>query len=107
MPVYTFDQLACRTAISSINTYQRYLSPRKGFSCPHRVLYRGESCSEHVKQTLKQQDLLSAVQMASTRFRACHQAAVTLSSSETNLVKINLKTKLQSGCIVIPCCIPI
>ncbi len=92
----TFDRLTRRSAIASINTYQRYFSPRKGFACPHRVLY-GESCSEYVKRLLGQQSLLTTVQMAPQRFRACQAAALTLQST----------VKPQSSCIVIPCCIPL
>lgn len=98
MSPLTFNRMARRSAISSINAYQRYLSPRKGFACPHRVLYQGKSCSEYVKQTLSSQGLLAAIRVAPKRFRACGLAATDL----------QLKgTKQQGGCIVIPCCIPI
>ncbi len=92
----TFDRFTRRGAIASINTYQRYMSPRKGFACPHRVLY-GESCSDYIKQLLGQQSLLATVKMAPQRFRACQAAASTLQST----------IKPQNSCIVIPCCIPL
>lgn len=87
-----------RSAISSINAYQRYLSPRKGFACPHRVLHQSESCSEYVKQTLIRQGLFAAIQAAPERFQACGSAATALRMNGT---------RQQGGCIVIPCCIPI
>ena len=98
MSPLTFNKMARRSAVSSINAYQRYLSPRKGFACPHRVLHQGASCSQYVKQTLIDQGLLAAIQVAPKRFRACGSAAIALQLQGT---------KQQGGCVVIPCCIPI
>ncbi|MEH2260005.1 membrane protein insertion efficiency factor YidD [Nostoc sp.] len=39
-----------------ISQYQKYLSPLKGYSCPHRLLYGNESCSQYVKRTILEQD---------------------------------------------------
>ncbi|NJP09090.1 MAG: membrane protein insertion efficiency factor YidD [Leptolyngbyaceae cyanobacterium RU_5_1] len=96
MAVITIESFATQLAIASINTYQKHLSPRKGFSCPHRLLHGGESCSEYVKHMLINQDLQTVLQTATQRFRACNVAAQ------------NLRNQKQSGgCIIIPCCIPI
>jgi putative component of membrane protein insertase Oxa1/YidC/SpoIIIJ protein YidD len=94
---YTFDALMRRGAIASIRTYQQHFSPRKGFACPHRMLY-GESCSDYVKQLLEQQSLRATIKLAPQRFRACKLAASKLQAAHT---------RQQGGCIVIPCCIPI
>jgi putative component of membrane protein insertase Oxa1/YidC/SpoIIIJ protein YidD len=95
MNASTFDFFATQAAIASLNTYQKHLSPRKGFSCPQRLLHGGESCSDYVKTILTHQSLRQAIQLAPARFRACKTAAQTLSH------------QAQGGCIVIPCCIPI
>ncbi|MGB7444313.1 MAG: membrane protein insertion efficiency factor YidD [Coleofasciculaceae cyanobacterium] len=93
----TIESFATQTAIASLKTYQKHLSPRKGFSCPHRLLYGGESCSDYVKRTLlSEQKLSAAIKMAPQRFKACKFAAQTLQTS-----------KAEGGCIVVPCCIPI
>jgi putative component of membrane protein insertase Oxa1/YidC/SpoIIIJ protein YidD len=91
----SLDTLTRQTAIQSIQLYQRHLSPRKGYSCPHRVLYQENSCSDYVKSLLMKQDLTSTVQMSMQRFRSCALAAQ------------KLKLQNQGGCIVIPCCIPL
>jgi putative component of membrane protein insertase Oxa1/YidC/SpoIIIJ protein YidD len=91
----SLESLTRRTALSSIGLYQNYLSPRKSFSCPHRVLYGERSCSDYVKHLLLEQSLSSVVQMSMQRFRHC-----TLAAQE-------LRSKNQGGCIVIPCCIPL
>jgi putative component of membrane protein insertase Oxa1/YidC/SpoIIIJ protein YidD len=96
MPAIPFESFATQAAIGSIEAYQKHLSPRKGFSCPHRLLEGGESCSEYVKRILTNQDLLTAIQLAPDRFRACHSAAKALQSQQSS-----------GGCIVVPCCIPI
>lgn len=91
----SLDTLTRQTAIHSIQIYQRHLSPRKGYSCPHRVLYKEDSWSDYVKHLLMKRDLTSAIQMSVQRFRSCALAAQ------------ELKLQNQGGCIVIPCCIPL
>nr|WP_315791931.1 membrane protein insertion efficiency factor YidD [Fischerella sp. JS2] len=95
MSVSTIETFVTQAAIASLNTYQKHLSPRKGFSCPHRLLYGGESCSDYVKRLLINQNLLTAIQMAPQRFKACKLSAQIQSQ------------RAEGGCIVIPCCIPI
>lgn len=89
------DGLTRQTAIHAIELYQQHLSPRKGFECPHRVLYGDESCSDYVKLLFHQQNLASALRQSVQRFQSCGLAAKTL----------HLQT--HGGCIVIPCCIPL
>jgi putative component of membrane protein insertase Oxa1/YidC/SpoIIIJ protein YidD len=91
-----FEPVARKIAIDSIATYQKYISPRKGFACAHRMLHGGESCSMHIKHLLLEESLISAIEMSRQRFKACIAASQTLKA-----------TKATSGCIVIPCCLPI
>jgi putative component of membrane protein insertase Oxa1/YidC/SpoIIIJ protein YidD len=96
MSTTTVESFATQAAIASLNLYQKHLSPRKGFGCPHRLLYGDESCSAYVKQMLISQDLRTALQLVPQRFQACKAAAQTLQRQQAG-----------SGCIVIPCCIPL
>ena len=91
------EALTRRTMTGSIHLYQQHLSPRKGFSCPHRLLYSESSCSDYVKDALLllTSDLKSAIQSSVKRFRSCSAAAQ------------ELGLKNQGGCVVIPCCIPL
>jgi putative component of membrane protein insertase Oxa1/YidC/SpoIIIJ protein YidD len=65
-------------AIAAINGYQRYLSPRKGFVCAHRVLLGGESCSEFIKQLTRTEGIWAALRSLRPRFQACRAAAKAL-----------------------------
>ncbi len=58
----------------AIRNYQRYISPYKGFSCAHRVLHGGESCSEYFRQLVARDDLSQAVARFQQRLGDCHQA---------------------------------
>ncbi|MBR8830850.1 MAG: putative membrane protein insertion efficiency factor [Chroococcopsis gigantea SAG 12.99] len=89
----TFDSLGQQLAISAISTYQQHISPRKGYSCAHRLMHDDLSCSEYVKQQLLHQDLATALSFTLQRFRDCRAASQQLSAS--------------SGCLILPCCIPI
>lgn len=61
-------------ALLSIRSYQRYLSPHKGFRCAYRCLYETESCSEYVRQAIAQQGLLAALPLMRQRFQDCQDA---------------------------------
>jgi putative component of membrane protein insertase Oxa1/YidC/SpoIIIJ protein YidD len=74
------DSWLRRLLIRLISAYQRYLSPHKGYSCAHRLLHGGESCSCYVKNALTETDLLTAIAQSKTRFAACTDAAETLAA---------------------------
>ncbi|AFZ36693.1 hypothetical protein Sta7437_3185 [Stanieria cyanosphaera PCC 7437] len=89
------QSLTQQIATEAINFYQQNISPYKGFSCPHRILHQGDSCSEYVKKLLTEQSLILAIEGSLQRFRDCAEASKTLQNQSS------------SGCIIIPCCIPI
>jgi putative component of membrane protein insertase Oxa1/YidC/SpoIIIJ protein YidD len=66
---------AARLAAWSIRQYQRRISPYKGFVCAHRVLHRGESCSQYVLRIVQQQGVRRALTAARGRFQDCRAAA--------------------------------
>ncbi|WP_414517731.1 membrane protein insertion efficiency factor YidD [Nostoc sp. PCC 9305] len=70
-------------AIGIIGVYQRHLSPRKGYSCAHRIVYGGDSCSEYVKNALADKSLFESTLLARQRFRECNIAYI---SSKTRVV---------------------
>ncbi|WP_193198127.1 membrane protein insertion efficiency factor YidD [Nostoc sp. MG11] len=98
MEIISFEPLAKTMAINSIATYQKYISPVKGFSCPHRLLHGGDSCSNYVKRMLSEQKLHDAVQSSIQRFQDCAASSKTLTTAET---------RSNFRCIVIPCCLPL
>jgi putative component of membrane protein insertase Oxa1/YidC/SpoIIIJ protein YidD len=66
-----FDRSLRSIAVLLIGGYQRHLSPRKGYSCAHRIVHGGESCSEYVKNVLADKSLFEATLLAKRRFKAC------------------------------------
>jgi putative component of membrane protein insertase Oxa1/YidC/SpoIIIJ protein YidD len=62
-------------AVSCINGYQRYLSKSKGYTCAHRALHKGDSCSEAVKKMVQAQGPVRCLGNVKGRFRACAAAA--------------------------------
>jgi len=91
----SFETVARYSAIQSIALYQQHLSPKKGFSCPHRMLHGDSSCSQYIKNLLLDQNLETVVKMSIQRFRDCAKASRALRYQ-----------KAQGGCIIIPCCLP-
>lgn len=65
-------------AVGSISLYQRWLSPRKGFCCAHRVLHRGPSCSEFMKMRCRKTGFTAALRDLRLRFLECREAAKTI-----------------------------
>ena len=94
MQVTSFEPLAKTMAINSIIAYKNYISPHKGFSCPHRLLHGGDSCSDYGEHLLTNQSLTKALKLSLQRFQDCAKSSKTLTNS-------------SGGCIVIPCCIPL
>lgn len=64
-----------KSVVFSIASYQRYLSPLKGFACAHRVHHQGESCSAYIKKAFIENDLQTAIVLSKRRFRDCAHAA--------------------------------
>jgi putative component of membrane protein insertase Oxa1/YidC/SpoIIIJ protein YidD len=67
-------------AVQLINGYQKYISPRKGFSCAYRKLLGGDSCSQYAKHIVAERGLLEAIPAMRIRFQGCKQASLTLRS---------------------------
>ena len=74
MTTNAFDSAIRQVATASISGYQRYISPHKGFSCAHRLLYGSESCSQFVKRTISQYGLIDGIKASRRRFQACKAA---------------------------------
>lgn len=70
--------LADRMALSTIEFYQRRISPRKGFVCAHRVLHGGESCSQFGHRAVAEVGVLPAIRLLNARFGECRAAAMLL-----------------------------
>jgi len=69
-----FDAALRQLAVASISGYQKHISPRKGFSCAHRVLYGGESCSQYIKGAIAKLGWFGAIKASRRRFAAGKRA---------------------------------
>ncbi|MDP1573050.1 MAG: membrane protein insertion efficiency factor YidD [Pseudomonadota bacterium] len=107
--------MVLRYAIAgAIVTYQRHISPHKGFCCAHRALHGGWSCSEFGHRVILRYGVLRFFRLQFRRFRRCTHAFSALQSQPPSDEKIYtdfpwkscLKSKeaqsLASGC----CCFP-
>jgi len=63
--------LVAQLALCSINLYQRYLSPAKGFSCAYRVLTGRDSCSAYGYRVIARHGLLNGWSLLRRRLHAC------------------------------------
>ena len=85
-------------AVWSIDVYQIYISPRKGFRCPHHQLHGVDSCSTHIRNLFSTQELPMSSVLAQTilRFQDCNLASKILGQDSPRM-----------KCYVIPCCFPL
>jgi putative component of membrane protein insertase Oxa1/YidC/SpoIIIJ protein YidD len=67
-------------AVTVIRGYQKFISPHKGFSCAHRVLYGCDSCSQYFKRVIAEEGILTAIANAKGRFQECREANEILKS---------------------------
>ena len=57
-----------------IGTYQRYVSPYKGFCCAYRVHTGRVSCSEFAKRAIARKGTVAGIVLSRLRFDACYAA---------------------------------
>ena len=75
LPIANIFNAASRgLAVTAISGYQKFISPHKGFSCAHRVLYGCESCSQYFKQVIAEEGIITAIANAKGRFQECREA---------------------------------
>ena len=73
---------AARVVDAAIRSYQRRLSPRKGYACAHRVAHGGTSCSAAVRGIVARRGVLRGVGPTVARFAACYRAAALLAEAD-------------------------
>lgn len=79
----TLDAIAAaprRVVDAAIAGYQRWLSPRKGYTCAHLVAEGGRSCSAVVRSIVAERGVLGGIIPTVVQFRACYRAAAMLGS---------------------------
>jgi putative component of membrane protein insertase Oxa1/YidC/SpoIIIJ protein YidD len=69
-----FRLLVIQSTTYAIRDYQRYISPNKGFSCAHRNIHGGTSCSEHFRLLVTSYGLSEAVPLFQRRLEDCRLA---------------------------------
>ena len=57
-----------------IGTYQRYVSPRKGFRCAYRARHRQDSCSQFARRAIDRFGVWSGIHLLRRRLDKCHHA---------------------------------
>jgi len=100
----TLEIAVNQTAIAAITGYQKYISPRKGFSCAYRVLQNSDSCSQYIKKLIAKYGIIDAIPLARKRLKACRNAYIIL-KSETHEGDHH-HNKRNCGCLSNPksCC---
>lgn len=74
-------QLLETVSLSLVGSYQRHLSPRKGFNCAYRMLHRDLSCSAYFAQQVQTQGIRRAIPALRSRFQACKAAHLILQAN--------------------------
>lgn len=67
-------------AIAAIQGYRRFLSPHKGFRCPHGILY-GSSCSDVGLELFTHHHPRDAFRMLAIQLQKCRIAGELVSAS--------------------------
>lgn len=74
-----------------IRLYQRYISPYKGFSCAHRALSGGKSCSHYALEQFQTKKPMVAYKATRMRMHACgemyHEHMSKKSAEEQRAIK--------------------
>jgi uncharacterized protein len=62
-----------RLALRAIRSYQRHLSPRKGFVCAYRIHTGGEGCSAYGYRVIERHGVRMGIGLLRRRLRACSE----------------------------------
>ena len=85
-------------AAGLITTYQRFISPYKGFCCAHRALHREASCSEAVKKLVMKYGMFRAWPFIVARFEDCRTAHFILMAKNKKKRKKTNKKENSNEC---------
>lgn len=72
------DRIIGSCALIAIKTYKRFLSPYKGFSCPHNSIHKNGSCSDFAISAIRAGGFRLGVDALKQRFLECKQARIQL-----------------------------
>jgi putative component of membrane protein insertase Oxa1/YidC/SpoIIIJ protein YidD len=67
-------QFTNQMADLAVRSYQKHLSPHKGFSCAYCRLHGGASCSGYFREVLADRGLSQALRLFPDRLQACQTA---------------------------------
>ncbi|RYZ97503.1 MAG: membrane protein insertion efficiency factor YidD [Moraxellaceae bacterium] len=92
--------LGNRTLLTTINGYQRHLSPIKGFKCAAGQLYGDSTCSAVVKQIVQTQGFIQGLPAIQQQIKRCHHAARQIKTDAAS----SAQTQPQVGafCCILP-----
>jgi putative component of membrane protein insertase Oxa1/YidC/SpoIIIJ protein YidD len=91
------EALTNSLADKAVCDYQRYISPYKGFSCAHRKLHEGSSCSGYFRESLATKGLSSTLNNFPDRLRACQDAHRTLTAGRLAIVAMQSENSKDNG----------
>jgi len=72
-------------AVGSINLYQKYISPYKGYRCAYGVYHQNGTCSGIIKSRIQEHGLIKAYPMIKGQFQACKVAYLALQENKNVL----------------------
>jgi putative component of membrane protein insertase Oxa1/YidC/SpoIIIJ protein YidD len=84
----------------AIRLYQRHISPRKGYSCAHRVYLGGEGCSGHGYRVISRYGVIRGLALLRRRVNACgaiYSARQGRLHSQAGFFDISLPTDCSCG----------
>jgi putative component of membrane protein insertase Oxa1/YidC/SpoIIIJ protein YidD len=87
---------AAQWIVACISSYQKHISPRKGWNCAYRVRNGGESCSQWIKIAVMQHGCITAIPLIRTRFAACKEAANSLRRESHENTSSNLDQEIEA-----------
>jgi putative component of membrane protein insertase Oxa1/YidC/SpoIIIJ protein YidD len=93
-------------ALTSIDFYQKYISPRKGYKCAYGALYNEKSCSSYCKNEIISKGLIKGIKSTFVRFKECKLAAHSIKKKREEMkVKANNSyTNVKNECSSLDTC---
>ena len=86
-----------KSVIYTIDLYQKYLSPYKGYCCAYKVYHNDISYSEFTKSIIKDLGFFQAIALIKQRFKDCKIS----SEKIKNVVRVKVLKNLVTHAILV------
>lgn len=91
-----------KSAIFSINFYQKYISPNKGYCCAYKYYSTKDSCSEFAKKSFMKYGFIKSIMLTKIHLKKCKEVHFYIEKNKLENEKKNKEESYCQECAIMP-----